>query len=667
MKNTIILLFLIFIVHNIFSNDSLSLATNSYYMDESGLSLNQLLNMDVTTVSKSAEKQSDAPGIISVITQDEIRRFGGTTLKDILERVPSLISTHVFFTDLSTISSRADQIKSTSAHVLVLINGRPIREVLEGGVNCDIYNSFPVNVIEKIEVIRGPGSVLYGSDAFTSVINIITKKAEKNGMSLSGAGQKGWGYLTSGDATLKMGDFSIMAGGSYKQKTVWKPKYVSTSGIAETADIPNKGSGAFVNIDFRNLKLMSSYTDWTSRWISFTNEQWKKSFSNIGYNLKISNAWNMDFNATYTYSFFICDNITKKISHNIIGEWTNFWDISDKSKFVIGASCSRIQGKEILLMSSSAGGQLNGDSSTNNVISTDSSNTHISSTSSETIAAKGSKNAFSGYAQIDYRLLHNLKFIGGIQGNKIEHVKADIVPRIGAIWNPVNGFNVKFLYSEAFRAPSIDELYLKTPGVNGNSSLKPEKVSTLDLGASYQTEQASVGITFFRSYYSDIIAIQNTNYSNTGSIVFNGVEAEGAYCLTQSLFIKGSMLYQANKNDSISNLSPIANLSAKAGLSYAWEKGIIASLFDVYQGRPDNRYKGSLSTTDFAYHRLNFHSDFNVKKLFAIKFKPDISTYLNIDNVLNSRYYVTNASQTNESPQLAGPGRELFAGIKLSF
>jgi len=656
MKITIVIVFMIFIVQHIFSNDSLSLDTSSYYTDESGLSLNQLLNMDVTTVSKSAEKQSDAPGIISVITQDEIRRFGGTTLKDILERVPSLISTHVSFSDLSTISSRGDQIKSTSAHVLVLINGRPIREVLEGGVNCDIYNSFPVNVIEKIEVVRGPGSVLYGSDAFTSVINIITKKAEKNGMSLSWAGQKGGGYLTSGDATMKTDDFSIMAGGSYKQKTVWNPTYVSTSsGIAATADIPNKGSGAFVNIDFKNLKLMSSYTDWTSGWIGLSkNEQWKKSFSNIGYNLKISNSWNMDFNATYTYAFFISDNITKKISHNIIGEWTNFWDISDKSKLVIGASYSRIQGKEILL-SIFADGQVNSDSSI----------------SSETVAAEGSKNAFSGYAQIDYRLFNNLKFVGGIQGNKIEHIKANMVPRIGAIWNPANSFNVKILYSEAFRAPSIDELYLKTAagGVNGNSSLKPEKVYTLDLGASYQTEQASVGITFFRSYYSDIIAIQNNYYSNTGSIVFNGGEAEGAYYLTQSLFIKGSVLYQANKNDSISNLSPIANLSAKAGVSYAWKRGITASLFNVYQGKLDKRYTGNSSTSDFSYHMLNFHSDFNVNKLFDIKLQPDISTYLNIDNMLNMRYYVysTMIGPGIGDPKLAGPGRELFAGIKLSF
>src|SRR5262245_6897644 len=89
-------------------------------------SLEQLLNIDITTVSKSAEKEFEAPGVISVLTQDDIRRFGGTTLADLLVRIPGLVGSSIFMTDRSVISPRGDQIKPSSSNVLFLINGRPV-------------------------------------------------------------------------------------------------------------------------------------------------------------------------------------------------------------------------------------------------------------------------------------------------------------------------------------------------------------------------------------------------------------------------------------------------------------------------------------------------------------------------------------------------------------
>src|SRR5688572_17611874 len=89
------------------------------------LSLEDLLNTRITIASKSDERSSDAPGVITVITQDELRRFGGTTLKDVLERAPGLIGSSIFMTDRSTLAARGDQIQPSSSHVLFLINGRP--------------------------------------------------------------------------------------------------------------------------------------------------------------------------------------------------------------------------------------------------------------------------------------------------------------------------------------------------------------------------------------------------------------------------------------------------------------------------------------------------------------------------------------------------------------
>ena len=82
------------------------------------MSLEDLLNMEVITVSKSAEKLSDAPGVISVVSQQEMQMFGGTTLKDVLERVPGLIGSTVYMTDRSTIAPRGDQVLASSSHLL---------------------------------------------------------------------------------------------------------------------------------------------------------------------------------------------------------------------------------------------------------------------------------------------------------------------------------------------------------------------------------------------------------------------------------------------------------------------------------------------------------------------------------------------------------------------
>lgn len=142
--------------------------------DLTGLDLTQLSDLKVTTASKFSETVSEAPGMISVVSQDEIRRFGAMTVREILERVPGLTGTTAYFTDRSLIAARGDQTKIDGGHLLILINGRPTREILEGGIVSDLLESFPVAAPERIEVIKGPGSVLYGSNAYSAVINLIT-------------------------------------------------------------------------------------------------------------------------------------------------------------------------------------------------------------------------------------------------------------------------------------------------------------------------------------------------------------------------------------------------------------------------------------------------------------------------------------------------------------
>lgn len=139
------------------------------------LSLAELSNIEVTSVSKKLEKESEAAAAIYVITQDDIRRSGLTNIPELLRMVPGL---HVAQSGSHqwSVSSRgfSGQLADT---LLVLIDGRTVYTPLFSGVYWDVQDT-PLQDIERIEVIRGPGATLWGANAVNGVINIITKSAK---------------------------------------------------------------------------------------------------------------------------------------------------------------------------------------------------------------------------------------------------------------------------------------------------------------------------------------------------------------------------------------------------------------------------------------------------------------------------------------------------------
>ncbi|MEJ2627459.1 MAG: TonB-dependent receptor, partial [bacterium] len=599
------------------------------------LSLEEILNMEVTTVSKFAEKLFNAPGVITVVTKDELDRFGGTTLKDILERVPSLIGSTVYMTDRSTIAPRGDQVLPSSSHVLLLINGRPVRESLEGGIKSEMYEAFPVNIIEKIEVVRGPGSVLYGSNAISAVINIITESAEKNGFAVSGlAGQSG-AYGTRAKAQLKSGDFNMVAAGQFLKKADWETDFTyknyytpADTTITMKNTIPNEGLGSYVGINYKNLRFMGSYSEWKNYyWIidyatvfpfpTYGNNNWSKTFADLGYGLQVTDQWDMDFNITYTQSTFKTDAWpnSNRDSYEVVVEWSNYYNPTERMGLVFGGLYNFFSGKEW---------------------------------GPEVTYTDASRYSIGAYAQMNYRVLNSLNAITGFQANKVENIDLDIVPRVGLIWNPVERINVKALYSSAFRAPSINELTINFPQMMGNPDLTPEKVNTLDLGVNYQGEQIQAGINFFHSQQMDVI-FQNRDltvvpvpmYWNGVEVTFMGVEFEGKYYINRNLFITGSMLYQTNEDkDGVENVTPIANLGAKAGISYKSEKGVTLSLFNIYQGDLDEKFDAQLNPSPGAYNLLNLYARADINQLFNLTMKPNLALFLQADNVLDKEIWL---------------------------
>lgn len=625
------------------------------------MSFEDLLNMDVTTASKSSEKLFDAPGVISVITKDELNRFGGTTLKDILERVPSLIGSTVYMTDRSTIAPRGDQVQPSSSHVLLLINGRPVREIQEGGIKSEMYESFPVNIIEKIEVIRGPGSVLYGSNAFSAVINVITESAEETEFGVSALGGVSGAYGAMAEAKLNFGDLSIVAAGRYFKKSDWKtdwqhsltpaPPFVDTTlGIS----VPDKGPGAYLEAKYKNLRFMSSYNQWETHYAvtdyafifpAYGNNTWKKLFTDLGYQLELTDEFNMDFNATYTQSKMAVTGwpFTNRDSYEFIGEWTNFWKPTEQLKLIFGGLYNFNDGVEYTKVAEET----------------------------DTVS-DNSKNGMAGYLQVEYSPFDWFKLIGGIQANKVEGIDLDWNPRAGVIVYPVENFNIKVLYSQAFRAPSMNELGINHPAMQGNPNLKPEKIKTFDLGLNYSKEKIHTGVNYFNSSMSNIIYQDRSGkypvptYDNIGEVDMWGFEGEMKYYVNRSIFITGSLLYQESKNDSVENLTPIASLGGKIGLSYM-NKGLTASIFDIYQGEMDEKFNTRTNPSPADYQIINLLLKYDLNNLINLTFMKELSLFLQVDNLLDSEIWLPNWGLAPGNSMPYERGREIYIGLNAKF
>ncbi|MEW6304152.1 MAG: TonB-dependent receptor [Verrucomicrobiota bacterium] len=167
--------------------------------DLTEMSLEELMNVEVTSVSRRAEKLSAAPAAIHVLTDEDIRRSGAMSIPDALRMVPGM---NVAQIDSSTWAVSARGFNGRFANkLLVLIDGRTVYTPLFSGVFWDAQDVV-LEDIERIEVIRGPGAALWGANAVNGVINIITKHSrDSQGGSLSVAGGKedrGYGRIRYG-------------------------------------------------------------------------------------------------------------------------------------------------------------------------------------------------------------------------------------------------------------------------------------------------------------------------------------------------------------------------------------------------------------------------------------------------------------------------------------
>ncbi len=177
--------------------------------DLTQVSIENLMNVEVTSVSKKEQKLSQVAAAVYVITQEDIRHSGATNIPDLLRMVPGL--------DVAQINANTWAISSRGFNsefankLLVLIDGRTVYTPLFGGANWDTFD-VPLEDVDRIEVIRGPGGTIWGANAVNGVINVITKKTEDT---LGG-------LLTTGGGTSAQEFGTVQYGGKIQEETSYR-------------------------------------------------------------------------------------------------------------------------------------------------------------------------------------------------------------------------------------------------------------------------------------------------------------------------------------------------------------------------------------------------------------------------------------------------------------
>src|SRR5438874_3170286 len=190
------------------------------------LSIEQLMNLQVTSVSKRPERLSQTASAIQVITQEDIRRSGASSLAEALRLASNLQVAQV---DSRQWAISARGFNSTTANkLLVLIDGRTVYTPLFSGVFWDVQE-VPLADIDRIEVISGPGATLWGVNAVNGVINVITRRSADGGFASARAGNEGRSY------NLRHGGALRESGGSFRIYGKFFDVFNTTTANGDTA------------------------------------------------------------------------------------------------------------------------------------------------------------------------------------------------------------------------------------------------------------------------------------------------------------------------------------------------------------------------------------------------------------------------------------------------
>lgn len=616
----------------------------------------------VVTATKTSEEVKQVPQAVEVITSDDIERMGASDVLSALALADNLNLSRAGMTGNSV------QIRGMSTnHTLILIDGR--RQAGEdAGNTTNVYTLQRMNVhdIERIEIVRGPSSSLYGSDAMGGVINIITKAPEKAGGRVgavtgtrntstyfrvdTGKAQN-WSFSLDGslDAVRPINRYvhEVSSRGAvtegYNRSMYGMRRDFHLVSVYDFAN-PDKNQLRF-DVDYKNERLRSDFADVTSASGLATNLNKREYYYNDfhGYSLEYTGR---TMHSDYMLRTYFND--LKKDSHlnnerdfsqlrspvmkNIYESLYPAYDM-DHAKYQTWV----MEGKDTLYLGDHHNLTFGGEYKAVTYRGTRLGGSPAGAGKAEQGRDVRTESAF---VEDLWQVTPKWLLTPSVRYEHSDQFGAETTPHVGLTYAMDDHFRFKANYGRGYKAPTISELYLRMNRamgaadvhVYGNPNLKPEKSTSFDFGLEGEQDGWFGKVTYFNNKVTNLIdsegstvgGVSTYQYVNINKAQVNGTEAElGKHFAPRWTFQVNHNWLDAVDKSTDARLSNRARNLTTLRLVYDDPQGWNAVLWD--QIASSYHYDGQ----DYTYNTLNFS--------WNKKFANGLSIYGGVDNILNKK------------------------------
>jgi outer membrane receptor for ferrienterochelin and colicins len=621
----------------------------------------------ISIATGSTQPITHAPAVATVITAHDIAAMGATDLDQVLESVPGL---HVSMSNVAMhpIYEFRGIATKNNPQVLMLVNGIPITNVLWGD-RGEVWGGLPLENVARIEVIRGPGSALYGADAFSGVINVITKTATD----IKGAeyGLRA-GSFNSLDAWTQYGGklgvldsaFYLGVGKTDGQKGIFQqdaqsawdgffatnaslapgPVNDERKGIDARADLSHEawrfraayqkrevgtGAGVAGSLDPNGRGHASKlYMD-----MSYEKANWAPNWDVSG----VAGYYNIKEYGDPAYTLFPAGAFNGAFPNGMIGNPEHSERHSNAS---VSAFYTRFEQHRIRLGTGYRVENLYEAQETKNYDALfnpqpGSPPALVDATGNPALVymMPHKRNVSYAFAQDEWSFAKDWTLTAGVRHDRYSDFSGTTNPRLALVWDAAYNVVVKAMHGTAFRAPSFAELYaINNPVATGNATLKPETITTDELAFSWQPlAKLQNNLNFFRYRMRDIILpITGSTYQNAGDQVGRGFEFESTLDATSNVRLTGNYslqhsIDQASGQDA--GMAPHRRLFARADWRFAplWQVSTKANYVADRMREPgDTRAKiPDYTLVDLTLRRESFAGNWDMRAMVTNLFDRD--------------------------------------------
>lgn len=664
-------------------------------------------NDEVSIATRHETAIAKAPSIITVITAEEIKNAGYRTFIEILGTVPGFEILKMV--DMGHSIPAVRGVRSES-RVRIMMNGHLALNPVRGGI-FEMFDQFPVENIKRIEIIRGPGSAVYGENAFLAVINIITFDAKDiDGVRVI----SGYGSFDTYDENILFGktfgklDISGMV--RYRQtdgfdgiiksdnQTV-ADNALSSLGYAPASLAPGSVRDGRQEYD---MELKAQHDDfYFNGWYSnkrydffvgtaqaLTDEAYLDEdyfFGEVGYKKTFEDSFTIRPRIYYDqlngdhHLKTLPNGTTLPVDTDGDGIYNAFATHPDGIRVRLIAT-EMIAGTEIpidyqlfdgnlitLGMEYRLCNQLPRKSAANYHPDTlapldsmqDFTDTHP-------FFDDHTRRIMSFYLQDTWDIIDTVNLTLGARHDRYSDFGEATSPRAGLTWAFMENASLKLLYGEAFRAPAFLEMFtLMKPSLAGNPDLTPERIKTYEVGLSYRfNKHITSGINYFNNDIRDLIALrvlpntQNTSrYENFGDAHVQGIETETKIDITKGNYVFMNYTFQNPEDGNGDDMPFVAQHFGNFGVNTHYWKYINTNLSTFVSGR---RSREGDDTRDNlpAYSLLNL-------SVIGKEFFNTMEIQGTVFNLLDKDY--SDPGPTSIPDDLPRPGRTFWVGLSYQF